>query len=440
MGAEQSSSSKAREANSKFTKDEVNRMLEQQKRLFDERFQQLLKLNLDPTDARETAKQEARNEVERLMREKERELDRQRQQQSPLGLGSLYRTPVTLERERAPYSFPGENLAREFTTVPSTSDPFVSIYPNLGNAASSSSAAPSSERSVPSAPPAPRNRSVSRNRTGKATRNTKAEDDVKCPTCKNHYTSTIFQCQTGHSSCLHCKNRMARCGICGGPITNMRNIDLEHYVAQRTQPCPNKDDGCRLSFKLSDMDGHLIECQYRVMNCPLAAIFGQCSWRGKVTQMASHFDEVHQMHRQGNVDTEMRLLNVSNDNHIVYYVVIGTFNFLFHVKVCKGEGMMYMTVQLIGSQHSASKWGYEIHIYNKAEPRRKFEYKDTCNPINTPINTIVTISKCAVIPLSYANTFLNNGAITYKFYIRKENEGNNNNFGNNNRGRGPRRR
>lgn len=141
------------------------------------------------------------------------------------------------------------------------------------------------------------------------------------------------------------------------------------------------------------------------------------------------------MHRQADVDTEMVLLSLSQDNQIVYLVVIGTYNFLFYAEVSKGDGKLYMAVQLLGSNQSAGKWTYEIHIYNKREPRRKYQYTDVCRPVNKPLKNIITNAECAIIPLAYANTFVNEGSLTYKFYIRKE-MGGRNNFGNNQRGRG----
>ncbi|KAL0867785.1 hypothetical protein ABMA27_008494 [Loxostege sticticalis] len=440
MGADQSSTSSnrnERENKEKYSKDEVNRMLEHQRMLFDKRFKELMDQTHNSAYAQQTAREEARKEVERLIQEKREAINRQNVQTSspaipprvPQRSALPQATAILHERDSAPYSFSGQDLNSGLAS-PSTSNV---LYPNLNNEASNSSAGLSSLRN--------RNRAPHRNsnRTPAPVRNNNEDEELNCPTCKNRYTLTIFQCQRGHSSCVFCKNSSAPCGVCGLPITNMRNITLEAYIGERKIRCPNSDDGCSLLIKLVDMENHQKECPFREMQCPLAAIFGQCQWRGKLPQMSGHFDDVHQMHRQGNVDTEMRLLNITHDNQIVYYVVIGTFNFLFHVKVSERDGMMYMTVQLLGTQHSASKWNYEIHIYNKAEPRRKYEYSDICNSINTPIDTIFTDSNCAAIPLSYARTFLNNNFVTYKFFIKQDVEGRNNNSSNQ-RGRGARRR
>lgn len=76
-----------------------------------------------------------------------------------------------------------------------------------------------------------------------------------------------------------------------------------------------------------------------------------------------------------------------------------------------------MAVQLIGTKISAAKWYYEIHVYNKREPRRKFMYVDSCQPSDETLG--ISLRSCAVLPLSHAKSFFNEGKFTYKFYIKK---------------------
>lgn len=144
------------------------------------------------------------------------------------------------------------------------------------------------------------------------------------------------------------------------------------------------------------------------------------------------------MHRTGDVDTEMVLLNTARDNHIVYLVVLGTYNFLFHAKVSTQYNKLYMAVQLMGTHNNAAKWNYEIHIYNKRQPRRKYQYTEICRSANSSIFDVFAQSDCAAIPLAYANTFVNEGCLTYKFFIKKEAVPQN--FPQNQRGRGGARR
>ncbi|CAK1590285.1 unnamed protein product [Parnassius mnemosyne] len=183
--------------------------------------------------------------------------------------------------------------------------------------------------------------------------------------------------------------------------------------------CPNQQDGCRLRIRSTELENHLQECPFNEMACPLTELFGRCFWRGKINQLDSHFADVHPEHQQAAVDKELIVQSTENDYRIVHLVLIGNFHFLFHIKIDTSEQMLYMSTQLLGTGSSAAKWNYEIHIYNKKQPRRKYQYLDVCLSNGTSIDEIFRTNKCAVLPLAYVTTFENNGAITYKFYIKK---------------------
>ncbi|CAG5044027.1 unnamed protein product [Parnassius apollo] len=301
-------------------------------------------------------------------------------------------------------------------------------------------------RVIPSAPPAPLNEPTNTNRQ-QSKRNSE-RNEFSCPTCGNRFGLTIFQCGSGHSSCRDCKINGSMCGTlnCGKTITDMRNRTLEALIAdinlaavtspstganksEKTKPdrqckinCPNQQDGCRLRIRSTELENHLKECPFNEMACPLTALFGRCFWRGKINQLGSHFADFHPEHQQAGVDKEMIVQNTKNDNRIVHLVLIGTFYFLFHIKIDTSTQMLYMSTQLLGTESSAAKWNYEIHIYNKKQPRRKYEYLDVCLSNGTSIDEIFGTNKCAVIPLAYITTFENNGALNYKFYIKKRND------------------
>ncbi|XP_053617460.1 E3 ubiquitin-protein ligase Siah1-like isoform X2 [Plodia interpunctella] len=289
---------------------------------------------------------------------------------------------------------------------------------------------------VPTAPPAPRDRSISRDRHNSRPRYRKADkekgsvNEMTCPTCKKMFGLTIFQCSRGHSSCNECKQFRRVCGICHQPITDMRNIDVEAVISEMKVKCPYSDDGCHLFIKRADLEKHSKECLFREMLCPLNSSFG-CQWKGKLSQIESHFDNTHPINR-GAVDTEMTISNLRNNSHNAHLVVIGNFNFMFHFIVSHSRQNVCMAVQLIGTNISASKWTYEIHVYNKGQPRRKYQHVDVCQPVNISVHDVISESKCAILPLSYASTFATDNKLTYKFYIKKE--VNEKPFGRNNRG------
>lgn len=117
----------------------------------------------------------------------------------------------------------------------------------------------------------------------------------------------------------------------------------------------------------------------------------------------------------------MQLTNVRNNSQQVNLIVLGTYNFLLHVKVSEADGKLYMAVQLIGTKTSANKWLYEVHIYNKNENRRKFMYTDNCSASIDKIEDVFKTGECAVLPIWHAHTFVNNGALNYKIFIKQVN-------------------
>ncbi|CAH0402728.1 unnamed protein product [Chilo suppressalis] len=457
MGSEQSTSRRSRE---NLTKDDVKNLFDEQKR------QYILRLKAQQMKDQQKAEQAAREAVQRAMEKMRqekvieestsklnqsagqqpatasreavpREMERTRQENvinestSKLNQSTGQQPAIAtcLQREPRPYSFSQNDIHIGIAQPTRTC-----IYGNLETASSSGIPATTPRQQSPlttlgNPPTGPfgipdaTNSYQSTIRTPESSnfvpqRPANEKDELNCPTCKQSYTVAIYQCFKGHSSCSNCKSRRFPCGICGCPIGDMRNISLESFIAESKVACPNSNDGCRLYIKMADLEIHGKECPFSEMLCPLAAIFGQCQWRGKLPQISKHFNDVHPSHCNADVDTEMFLTRC--ETQMVHYVALGTFNFLFHVKVSECDRKIYMTAQLIGTKQSASKWSYEIHIYNKSQARRKYQYVDVCHSNKTPLSEIFAEEKCAILPFSYAENFFNRDCINYKFFIKKD--------------------
>ncbi|XP_075983634.1 E3 ubiquitin-protein ligase SIAH1A-like [Anticarsia gemmatalis] len=375
----------------KLTQEQVNAMLDAQRREYEEKCRQYMRQaeNATATHA-QIAANAATIAVETTSQGREREppnyLRADRQQ---------------VQRESSPGLYPNLPTAAPTTYHFNSMDPRPqtqeSMFVNSSRYAGGSR---------PSAPPHPRNRSVSRQRTNNT------DDEVGCPTCHGMFGLRIYQCNQGHSSCETCREYRRPCGICGNEITSMRNFTIEGFVAEKKVPCPHADDGCTLVFKTAEMEYHAKECPFKPLTCPLG-----CQWRGKLRQLSAHCDNSHPASREADVGTEMRLLNISNSIQTAYLILIGTYNFLFHIKV--SDGKIYMAAQLIGTAVSAAKWSYEIQVYNKSESRRKYTYTEQCSSYVEPVADVFNEGKCSIMPHSHASTFYSNGQMTFKFFIKK---------------------
>lgn len=139
---------------------------------------------------------------------------------------------------------------------------------------------------------------------------------------------------------------------------------------------------------------------------------------GKVNHLSSHFKETHGEHCIAEVGKEMTLIVTNTELLIVYFIQIGSFSFLFHIEQDK-DLTLCMTAQLFGTAVSASKWTYEVQIYNKKEPRRKFTYTDICKSFSIPVKDIFSEGQCANIQRQYASTFFYNNELTYQIFLKK---------------------
>ncbi|KAI8442147.1 hypothetical protein MSG28_005758 [Choristoneura fumiferana] len=134
-----------------------------------------------------------------------------------------------------------------------------------------------------------------------------------------------------------------------------------------------ENEKCTLRFNVHGMEKHLKECPFGVIDCPMGKFLGKCSSRSTL---------------------ELRL--VSEIDH-----------------------MVYMAVQLLGTTVSSSKWSYEFHVYNKSQPRRKYQHVINCHAMSTPLKEIFTDKNCTALPIGFATSFVNEGALTFKLFITK---------------------
>ncbi|CAB3245590.1 unnamed protein product [Arctia plantaginis] len=240
------------------------------------------------------------------------------------------------------------------------------------------------------------------------------DDTFICPTCGKIIGLQIYKCRNEHNSCKNCKKNCHPCGICGDDITRERNITLETNLAKRKIPCLHHTYGCKLAFKITEMESHIMECPFQELQCPLG-----CHWRGQVQELCAHFNGFHFEQRSVDVASEVKLRDLSKNSQNVYLITIGYYNFLYYVKSSVEDRKIFMTVQLIGTKCSALKWCYEVHVYNKNEALRKCILTDVCTSFVEPVEMLYKKGQGSVLNHTYASTFINQGFLTYKIYIRK---------------------
>ncbi|XP_013143067.1 PREDICTED: E3 ubiquitin-protein ligase SIAH1-like [Papilio polytes] len=245
----------------------------------------------------------------------------------------------------------------------------------------------------------------------------------ECPVCFETMSAPIFQCQSGHSLCNSCTSNLCPpiCPICRQAMTQMRNLTLEDVIAKANVPCPNKSLGCVYTMLTQEVDDHLKECIFRVMTCPLGAVFGKCSWTGNLKEMMDHFKDRHPQHCNINMETGVELNNVSinEDERFLYLAQQGNLLFIVTMKIDTLQKVAYWVVQHIGSKKSAQQHIYEVHITSKQDPRRQVIFIDHCYNDILSADAVYRLGKCGILPLDMFSHFIHNKKCSFKFVIKK---------------------
>uniref|UniRef100_A0A1E1WES9 E3 ubiquitin-protein ligase n=1 Tax=Pectinophora gossypiella TaxID=13191 RepID=A0A1E1WES9_PECGO len=245
----------------------------------------------------------------------------------------------------------------------------------------------------------------------------------ECPVCMETMSKPIYQCASGHSLCNVCTTNLCppNCPICRQPMTQMRNWQLEELIAKAKVPCPNKPSGCVYTMTADDLESHLKECIFRHMDCPLGAIFGRCSWNGKLGDMVNHFKERHADNFIANPDADIELSNVNirEDDRHMYLLNQGKLLFILTMKIDTSQKMAYWTVQHIGSKNMARQYIYEVCVTSKQDPRRKVVFIEHCFNDAIKADEVFRQAKCALLPLDSLNHFIANKKMSFKFLVRR---------------------
>lgn len=102
-------------------------------------------------------------------------------------------------------------------------------------------------------------------------------NSLKCPLCKNFYTTPIYQCSNGHSFCSSCTDRLRECSECTiSMINKFRNIALERMLESIESIC--RFSGCGAKVPLGGKLAHESLCPF---NPSLPCVFPECSWEGE---------------------------------------------------------------------------------------------------------------------------------------------------------------
>ncbi|CAG9762200.1 unnamed protein product [Ceutorhynchus assimilis] len=238
----------------------------------------------------------------------------------------------------------------------------------------------------------------------------------ECPVCKGFMKPPIFQCQSGHSICNHCKPRLDKCPSCRAPFGMTRNYSLEGLTAGVSYPCAYHEQGCMLSLSPVEITRHEIVCPYKPYDCPLP----QCKLSGSQDTIVTHLQNFHSdqvIISETNSYTEsFRLEQHSMYNNVFDRKILLAFENIFRL-TCKRVGEYCMwAAEAMGTQGELKNFVYEISIIDMRRPEKRLIRTDYC--LNEMPEDDLS-RKCIMFPNSILTAYSSNGMVSYHFKIKK---------------------
>ena len=220
---------------------------------------------------------------------------------------------------------------------------------------------------------------------------------LECPVCLDHITPPVKQCVKGHLVCIDCFPRLHHCPTCRSSMCDERNLAMEQVSRLLRYPCRYHPMGCKEAFPLSKKGEHEQDCPYLQLKCPF---HGQCSFNGSLADVVPHLAADHAVQPVPVQPAGTLFYRAKNFHRRNIWTLIYSWDktsnlFRFIVKqvhslqVGRSDNchLLIAHVQYIGPESMASKYGYQISLFD-AEQRQtgeKFEglVTSTLKPIES---------------------------------------------------------
>lgn len=194
---------------------------------------------------------------------------------------------------------------------------------------------------------------------------------VKCSSCSGILDGFIYLCNTGHSVCSTCKNKLVICLQCNDSITNIRNHVLESLIPLFKFPCPYSDDGCCRILDEQNMREHKQRCIYRPYKCFFCEENG--GWIGPIAKFKDHLQTSHQKYWLNY--SWKSLFQFDWYKNVEGYCLVGENIFYFHQYWSYANGEVYYDMKHINYGDNAKSYKYEIEILGD---HRQIRVNDRC--------------------------------------------------------------
>lgn len=235
--------------------------------------------------------------------------------------------------------------------------------------------------------------------------------ELECKICLTFMAPPIRQCETGHSICANCKDKLQRCPLCQGHFTESRNISLESLARKMHYPCINEKSGCKVKLTLDNRENHERECNFKEYKCH----YSRCPWVGNYEDILSHWMQKKQASKPYG---ESQVCHTKMQPQAFYVNIVKAYNQLFWYKFKQYNGKLFWTVQFVGAAEQANDFYFEVEVFKPGQPIRKYIMSEYCQPEEIDVDILHrTPGACIQATMDAISHFANDDQLLI-YYMR----------------------
>lgn len=244
--------------------------------------------------------------------------------------------------------------------------------------------------------------------------------ELKCPGCAQALYGPIWLCETGHSICSRCSERISECPLCRKKLTDMRNYTLEAIAGKVQFPCTHAARGCMVRLPLELLWWHKDRCGYKQIECFMGKVWGNCSWHGCERDWISHCVTAHQDNVYCSPDIVLTWnyatysqQSVPPKSVIAYYVVraYGEYFNLYQIYDHNSWRTIWTVICASKEAKTAHRFAFELELYSPIDSAKLLVQRFPCHPENG--TDFLKDGNCAKIPIEEAVRFMTKDKILY---------------------------
>lgn len=251
---------------------------------------------------------------------------------------------------------------------------------------------------------------------------------LECPVCLDHITPPIKQCVKGHLMCTDCFPRLNHCPTCRGTLSEERNLAMEQVAGLLKYPCRYHPMGCKEAFTLNKKAAHEKDCPFLQLKCPF---HGQCAFNGSLAAVVPHLASEHQVtpvpvQPAGTLFYRAKNFYRRNIWALIYQWDNNLFRFIIkhvhanHVGRSDNCNLLIAHVQYIGAESMASKYAYQISLFDTEARRTGTEFQGLVTSTMKPLESMCNKEEVFVTTFHAARNYTDQWAnLNFIIHMKK---------------------